>query len=33
MKKNMKSVLATSVLGISLITGVSFAFASNDKMK
>ncbi|WHY99910.1 Rid family hydrolase [Peribacillus simplex] len=31
MKKTMKSVIATSVLGISLITGVSFASAGNDK--
>ncbi|MBT2672615.1 hypothetical protein J7E95_17475 [Streptomyces sp. ISL-14] len=31
MKKNMKSVITTSVLGISLITGISFASAGNDK--
>ncbi|MGE7902966.1 RidA family protein [Peribacillus sp. NPDC094092] len=31
MKKNMKSVIATSVLGLSLITGISFASAAKDK--
>ncbi|MFE5429595.1 Rid family hydrolase [Peribacillus simplex] len=31
MKKTMKSVITTSVLGISLITGISFASAGNEK--